>query len=254
MRATLSDIRALPGVTGIAVLSKRDGRIEHLFPAAFTDRHTERLLQLVTETYKRLRGFSRLILRFERVIVHLFNQPDYLMFVTVLPETDMRQFETVIRSKFAKIAHTLAQTQAAPEGRRLPTKTTVPPGDPVVVLIDILNTVSARLGTTRGMARVAVDWRRARDTVAEQYQVLTALAVDPSGSLSIRKGRSLEPNAETIEAFVRLAEEFFVLIETARPDAEENFHSLIERSRALLEPYGVLLFLNQRARRRVVRR
>jgi hypothetical protein len=38
MRAILSDIRALPGVTGIAVLSKRDGRIDHLFPAAVAAR------------------------------------------------------------------------------------------------------------------------------------------------------------------------------------------------------------------------
>lgn len=255
MRAILSDIRGLPGVTGIAVLSKRDGRIEHLFPAAFTDRHTDRLLQLVTDTYKRLRGFSRLILRFERVIVHLFNQPEYLMFVTVLPETDMQQLETIIRSKFIKIAHRLVQTRGAADGQHLPRRpATVPAGDPVATLIDILNAVSTRLGTERGLARLAIDWRRARDKIAEQYEVLAALAVDPSGNLSIRKGRNMSPSAETIEALVRLTEEFLVLIETARPDAEEHLHGLLERERALLEPHGVFLFFNQRARRRVARR
>jgi hypothetical protein len=257
MRAILSDIRALPGVTGIAVLGKRDGRIEHLFPAAFTDRHTERLLQLVTDTYKRLRGFSRLTLRFERVIVHLFNQPDYLMFVTVLPETDTRQLETMIRSKFVKIEHTLAQSQApAPAGnRRLPgTPSAAPPGDPIAEFVEILNKVSMQLGATRGLARVALDWRQARDRVAERYPVLTAVAINPGGSLSVRKGRRPQSNAETMEAFVRFVEEFFIIIGTARPDAEESFYSLLERSRRLLEPYGVFLFLGQNARPRVVRR
>jgi hypothetical protein len=211
-------------------------------------------LQLVTETYRRLRGFSRLSLRFERVIVHLFNQPDYLMFVTVLPDTDMRHLETVIRSKFAKISLTLTQGQLSRDnGRVSRTLSAIPPGDPITTLVDILNNVSARLGTTRGMARVAADWRRARDTAAEEFEALTALAVDPGGRLSVRKGRRLEPNAETIEAFMCLAEEFFVAIETARPEAEERFYSLLERHRQTLEPCGVFLF-SQSPRRRTVRR
>ena len=110
MRQILSDIRALSGVTGVAVIAKRTGKIEHFFPAAFTERHTQFLRELITSTYQRLRGFTRLALRFERVVVHLYNQPEYLLFVTTLPDTDTRQFEMVVNSKLGSISRELVQS------------------------------------------------------------------------------------------------------------------------------------------------
>ena len=107
MRQILSDIRAQSGVTGVAVIAKRTGKIDHLFPAAFTERHTQFLRELITSTYQRLRGFTRLALRFERVVVHLYNQPEFLLFVTTLPDTDTRQFEMVVNSKFGSISREL---------------------------------------------------------------------------------------------------------------------------------------------------
>ena len=88
MLQILRDIRAVSGVTGVAILVKHDGRMERLFPAAFTERHSEELQALVTNAYQRLRGFTRLSLRFERVVVHLFNQPEFLLLATVLPDVE----------------------------------------------------------------------------------------------------------------------------------------------------------------------
>ncbi|HSG99587.1 MAG TPA: hypothetical protein VLB27_06030 [candidate division Zixibacteria bacterium] len=249
MQAILSDIRALASVTGVAILGKRDGRVEHLFPAAFTERHTERLLELVTQTYQRLRGFERLTLRFERVIVHLFNQPNYLLFVTVLPDTNCEHFETVVRSKFARIDQSLAQSAPAPGGLRVRNgDAAVLGGDPIATFIDIFNAISRELAGSFGMTRLAADWRLARDTAAESFESLTALTVDHSGNLALRRGRYLEPTAETIQALIALSEQFFQIIGTARTAAEEPFYKHLERNRELLEPYGTFLFLQQNRR------
>jgi hypothetical protein len=246
MRAILSDIRALAGVTGVAVLGKSDGRVEHQFPAAFTDRHTERLLELVTQTYQRLRGFSRLTLRFERVIVHLFNQPEYLLLVTILPEASDQHFESVVRSKFARIGHVLAKTDPVPGGLRV--KKTGPSAtiaDPITTLIDIFNTMTQDLSGINPMSKLAADWRRARDNATQQFEVLAAVAVDTNGRLAIRKGRSPEPNAATIEAFAHLVETFLQSLGIHRTAAEESLYSQVERYRDILEPYGLFLFLGK---------
>lgn len=252
MQAILSDIRALAGVTGVAVLAKRDGHVDHLFPAAFTEKHTERLLDLITRSYQRLRGFSRLTLRFDRVIVHLFNQPEYLLLVTSLLDTDLDRFEAVVRSKFARIGQKLSARDAvaAPRGTRTVGGTQVQ-GDPIGILIRALNSVTDRLHASRGRVLVVADWRRARDDVVRTYVELAALAVDTAGHLTIRKGRHLDPTATNIEAFARLAERFFMQIGTARPVAEELFYSFLEPHRSTLEPFGFYLFLGSAERRPV---
>ncbi|HEX9749772.1 MAG TPA: hypothetical protein VGB22_00575 [candidate division Zixibacteria bacterium] len=251
MRAILSDIRAHVGVTGVAVLAKRDGAIEHLFPAAFTERHTERLIKLFTETYQRLRGFTRLTLRFERVSVHLFNQPEYLLFATVLPDSDEQQFEMVARSKFHAIALAVAnsRSKSATSARGTTGEASYGRPDPVALLINALNAMSAKMIRTRGMVRLAADWRRARDIVATVHEPLTALAVDATGRFEIRKGRQMAPTAATVEAIARLAEQFFEEVGTDRPEAEEIFYSAVERHREALEPYGLFLFLGNNARK-----
>jgi hypothetical protein len=248
MRAILSDIRALAGVTGIAVLGKKDGRIEHLFPAAFTERHTDRLLALATQTYQRLRGFNRLTLQFERVVVHLFNQAEYLLFVTALPDTNVKHFEQIIASKLERIGRELAKAPAAGVHQHLATGGKRK--DPVNTLIQVLNDMSAKIAPSHGITRIAADWRKARDQAATEHEVLAALSVDPTGGLALRKGRSLEMTAEATRAFLHLAEIFFGLIGTSRAVAEETFFALLERERTTLEPCGVFLFLNAQFQRR----
>jgi hypothetical protein len=171
--------------------------------------------------------------------------------VTVLPDTDDQHFESVVRSKFIRIDHTLARTRPDPSGLRVNKAVAGQAnGDPIKILVDILNSISKSLKGARGMKRLSIDWREARDFVAQSHEALTALSVDPSGEISIRKGRHLEPNAETVEALVRLTDRFFEAIGTARPVAEDCFYSQLERNKAILEPCGVFLFLNQGRRPR----
>jgi len=243
MRTILSNIRAHAGVTSVAVLGKRDGKIEHLFPAAFSDRHTERLLKLITSTYQRLRGFTRLSLRFQRVNIYLYNQPEYLLFVTVLPDTDMRQFNMVIQSRFQSIAQAITRRQAEANAARMRGSSNGA-DEPIHTMIDVLNDLSGQLLRKRGMVRLAADWRKARDVVATVHEPLTAVSIDAAGRFSVRKGRQIRANAETVEAFARLITQFLEELGTMRPEAEEILYSLLEDNREVLEPCGIFLFLN----------
>jgi len=258
MRTILSDIRALAGVTGVAVVAKRDGRIERLFPAAFTEQHTQRLLDLVTSTYQRLHGFTRLALRFERVVVHLFNQPEYLLFVTVLPDIDSRQLETLAYSKFNAIARALARPEASPP-RNAPSRkpatrgtgsqfTGDPAGDPVAILIKACNTLSDMMADSRGRIRLAADWRKAREYANQDDGALAPLFIDAAGRMEIRKGQAILAQAAVIDAFARMIDCFLEGLGTARTIAEEEFYALLEPRRPVLEPAGLYLYLGSTAR------
>ncbi len=266
MRQILSDIRALAGVTGVAVIAKRTGKIDHLFPAAFTDRHTQFLRELITSTYQRLRGFTRLALRFERVVVHLYNQPEYLLFVTTLPDTDTRHFEMVVNSKFGSISRELVQSGNA----MVPGTTTVAPARPttsaatssparlttddaIIRLMSACNSLADQLAESRGRLRLSNDWRKARDLANCTSGVLDPIMVDAAGRLQMRKGHSLPTTAVVMSAFAVMINSFFETLDTQRTMAEEEFYMLLRPHRALLEPAGFFMYLDRQQRSKVAR-
>lgn len=255
MRQILSDIRALPGVTGVAVITKRTGHVEHLFPAAFTDNHTRFLRELITTTYQRLHGFTRLALRFERVIVHLYNQPEYLLFVTVLPDTDTRQFEQVVNSKFGAVSRHLGQSPGALSQPGMQTRpssiSTVTPhssSETVTRLLAACNHLTDALADSRGRVNLANDWRLARDIAGAIDPSLEGLTIDAAGRLNIRKGCTLTPNADLMSAFAKMMESFLDGLGTQRIMAEEELYMLLEPHRALYEPAGLYMYLGHKAR------
>lgn len=271
MRQILSDIRALSGVTGVAVIAKRTGKIDHLFPAAFTERHTQFLRELITSTYQRLRGFTRLALRFERVVVHLYNQPEYLLFVTTLPDTDTRHFEMVVNSKFGSISRELVNSGNA----MVPGTATVSPmrpttvaqstvhtqapkrettDDAIIRLMTACNSLTDQLADSRGRLRLANDWRKARDLANGTSGVLDPIMVDAAGRLQMRKGNSLPTTAVVMSAFAVMIDSFFETLDTQRTMAEEEFYMLLRPHRAMLEPAGFFMYLDQQQNRARVSR
>lgn len=268
MRQILSDIRALSGVTGVAVISKRTGKIDHFFPAAFTERHTHFLRELIASTYQRLRGFTRLALRFERVVVHLYNQPEYLLFITTLPDTDTRHFEMVVNSKFGSISRELVQsgntmapgttilTPARPTTvaqSTAPTAARVTTDDAILRLMTACNSLTDQLADSRGRLRLSNDWRKARDLANGTSNVLDPIMVDAAGRLQMRKGYSLPTTAVVMSTFAVMIDTFLDSLETQRTMAEEEFYMLLRPHRALLEPAGFFMYLDHKQRSQTAR-
>lgn len=261
MRQILSDIRAQSGVTGVAVIAKRSGKIEQLFPAAFTERHTQFLHELITSTYQRLRGFTRLALRFERVVVHLYNQPEFLLFVTTLPDTDTRQFEMVVNSKFGSIVRELglghinssvSEKPAAVRGGAAPSthKPSAPATDEAIIrILTACNSLTDQLADSRGRLRLSNDWRKARDLASSAGGTLDPIMVDAAGRLHVKKGQALPSTAVVMSAVALMVDTFLCTLDTQRTMAEEEFYMLLRPHRALLEPAGFFMYLDQRQKR-----
>jgi hypothetical protein len=255
----LRDIRAVSGVTGVAVLVKQDGRMERLFPAAFTERHSEELQKMVTNAYQRLRGFSRLSLRFERVVVHLFNQPEFLLFATVLPDVEEAIFETVVKSKLPAITRSLARSAPKP-AKRAPGASSAsdsapnrpPIGDVVRVVLDAFSRVTQEFGPSIGLSRVASVWREVRDRVTMENVAIAAIEVDPVGQFSMRKGRYVQSSAANVESLAQIWLGFLNALGTNAPDAETVFFRSIEPYHDLLEYHGFFHFLKSHRRGRRV--
>jgi len=259
MRPILRDIRAIAGVTGVAVIIKQNGKVESMFPAAFTERHTEELLKLITAGYQRLRGFNRLSLRFQRVVVHLVNQPEFLLFATVLPDIDEHLFETIVRSKLPSIGRTLVrQNEAAHVERHGGVRSQAQPDRVVSVLIQSCNALAHIISEKVSLTGVASAWRQSRESAVTLNDALAALEVDAGGKLNIRKGRVFTPSPDNMKSFAGMVQQFFSLLGTAGTTAEGAFYALLEPHRDLLEEFGFFHFMreatspaNSRRRRRV---
>jgi hypothetical protein len=248
MRPILRDIRAVAGVTGVAVIVKQDGHVESLFPAAFTQQHTEELLKLITAAYQRLRGFNWLSLRFERVVVHLLNQPEFLLFATVLPDIDEHLFETIVKSKLPSIGRELSRENERGRGERAgSTKSQAQPERAVSVLIQACNALAHILGDKVSLTGVASAWRQARGTATSDNDALAALEVDAGGKLNILKGRVLPPSADSMKAIAEMVQRFFTSLGTAGTTAEGAFYALLEPHRHMLEEYGFYYFMREAA-------
>jgi hypothetical protein len=230
----------------VAVIIKQNGHVESMFPAAFTPRHTEELLKLVTMGYQRLRGFNRLSLRFERVVVHLLNQPEFLLFATVLPDIDEHLFETIVKSKLPTIGRTLMrQSESTRSERRGGTKNQASPERVVRVLIQACNALAHIIGEKVSLTGVASAWRQARETVTATNDALAALEVDAGGRINVRKGHVFAPTADNMKALAGMVQQFFTLLGTAGTTAEGAFYALLEPHRDLLEEYGFLHFMRE---------
>lgn len=247
MRPILRDIRAVAGVTGVAVITKRNGQVESVFPAAFTERHTEELLKLITAGYQQLRGFNRLSLRFQRMVVHLINQPEFLLFATVLPDVDEHLFETILKSKLPSIGRALVRQNDRAQGERRGVRSQAQPEHVVSLLLQACNALAHIISEKVSLTGVASAWRQSRETAVMLNDALAALEVDAGGKLNVRKGRVLTPSADNMKSFAGMVLQFFSLLGTAGTAAEGAFYALLEPHREVLQEYGFFHFMRESA-------
>ncbi len=243
IRTFLRDIRAVGGVTGVAILRKRDGFTEHIFPAAFSEEHFHRLYEMLVEAYRQLRGFSCLIMSFERVTVHLFNQNEFLLLATTLPDLDQRVFEMVVKSKLLVLDRVLDKIPIVgkPAAGRAPERPDS--STPLRAVLWTMNQLSDKLIADAGRTRVVRYWWEARKAVTDPQAVLSLFTVDPNGHWTVRKGKSLLESPQTSRALAETTELFLEKLGNLQPLGQEIFNSLITSNRINLEVSGFLHYL-----------
>jgi len=243
VKTILRDIRAVGGVTGVALVRKRDGYSERIFPAAFTEKHSAAVHDILAKVYRQLRGFSRLMLTFERVTVHLFNRPELLLLVTTLPEHDQRVFELVVNSKFAALDRALDNIPAISKINGRPAVSSKEDVNPIEIILDTVNRFSDKLVGECGRARVSQHWRDARKTVGIKFPVLALFTVDGNAHWAIRKGQQLGEEMHIGQAWAELLLAFLDKLGPLQPLGREIFATLAERYRRQLDETGLLHFL-----------
>jgi len=243
IKSILRDIRAVGGVTGIALLRKRDGYSEKIFPAAFSEEHSVRLYETLAEVYRHLRGFSHLTLSFERVTVYLFNRPEFLLLVTTLPDLDFRVFDLVVKSKFAALDRALDNIPAAGKPDKGKSRQAAASESPIGAILHALNRLSDKLIEECGRARVSRCWRDARKSIGDTDPLLSALAVDGNGHWAVRKGQPDPSGVQAVRALSELTILFLEQLGPLQPLGKEIFASIATKNRSLLESSGFLHFL-----------
>lgn len=243
VRTALRDIRAVDGVTGVTILRKRDGYTERIFPAAFSDEHFDRLYEMLVEAYRHLRGFSYLIMTFERVTVHLFNQNEFLLLATTLPDNDQRVFEMVVKSKFPALERILDKIPIGGEPAARQTQGSATSAAPLDPVLQTLNLLSDTLIAKVGRARTTRCWWEARKSLTGSPAVLSLLTVDPNGHWAVRKGKSLTETPEVCRALAEITGLFLAELGTLQTLGHEILSTLLHRHRSQLESSGFLHYL-----------
>lgn len=235
IKPILRDIRAIGGVTGVAVLRKRDGFTEHIFPAAFSEDHFKQLYGMLVEAYRGLRGFSRLNLTFERVTIHLFSQSEFLLLVTTQPEVDQRVFEMVVKSKLSALERMLDMTPIVGENADDADDQPATSGAPLHAVLGTINELSDGLIAEIGRARVTHCWWEARKTASQAADILTQFSVDPNGHWAVRKGHSHLPEADAGRALAEVTELLLEKLGNLQPVGREALYAIVFRNRDYLE-------------------
>ena len=243
IKSILRDVRAVRGVTGVALLRKRDGYTENIFPAAFTEEHAAALYKILVSVYRQLRGFSRLMLSFERVTLFLYNRPEFLLLVTTQIDLDQQMFELVVNSKFTALHRALDSIPVTGKPLAHTATRAASSLSSTELILDAMNRLSDKLIAECGRAQVTRDWREARKTVGITHPLLSLFSVDGNGHWAIRRGQQPEAGIRTTEALAGLILVFIDKLGPLQRQAKEIFATVIERDRELLEKFGFFNFL-----------
>ena len=243
IKPILRDIRAVTGVTGVALLRKRDGYSDDIFPAAFTAQHVGELYRILADVYRHLRGFARLVLTYDRVTVYLYNQPEYLLLATTLPDLDRRTFEVVINSKLSALVRVL--DAIPPKGRPVEAAAREPVagGSAIDPVLETFNRLSDRLTSECGRTQVSRCWREARRSAGVTYPVLSLFTVDANGHWNVRKGQQTFSGSEASRALADVAERFLEQLGPFQPRGMEILGALVAHDTNRLEQAGFVHFL-----------
>ncbi len=246
IKPVLRDIRAVAGVTGVAILRKRDGYTEHIFPAAFSSEHYRQLYEMLVTAYRQLRGFSRLNLTFERVNVQLFSQNEFLLLVTTQPNVDQHVFEMVVKSKLPALDRMLDMTPIVDKPTGPDAVKKQPTGTQLQGVLDTVNGLSDELIAEIGRARVTHCWWEARKAATDAPAVLSQFSVGPNGHWAIRKGKTIPRESDAGQTLAEVTELFLEKLGSMQQVGRETLYSKIFRNRDNLEGSNFLHHLQSK--------
>jgi predicted regulator of Ras-like GTPase activity (Roadblock/LC7/MglB family) len=186
MESILSDIKAVPGVTGVMVLAKDTLESYHLLPASFTSRSIRDVGERLSRLAQRLPPHSRLNLKFENGLGLVYNLNKSVVLIFGRQDVDFSLLGLVLKSALQSIERRVESLKDRKE-EVVKTESFVVDKDSLNLLIEAINMVAQGYVKDKGIFWVTKNLRRAKENVIKEFPLVSGFYVDNHGRVSVLK-------------------------------------------------------------------
>lgn len=211
MERILSDIRSVPGVSGILVLDKNTLESYHLVPATFSTSSIKNMGIKLFKLAEKMSEESRLDLKFEHGIGLVYNLEKSVILIFGRSDLNFSILGFVLKSSLQAIERKLT---ARPEElfKTPPRYTTDEPTQLTTfvvdkkvlgLLIEAVNLVAKGLTEAQGSFWVSRNLRKSKERVVEEFPLIANFYVDNNATISLIKGKEGLLNENLIIALIK---------------------------------------------------
>jgi hypothetical protein len=238
METILSEIGAVPGVTGAMVLAKHSRDFYHLLPSTFTQRAIAEVGERLLGLSERLAPHSRLNLKFECGIGLVYNLERSVILIFGQPDMDFSLLGLTLKWALQSIERKLEEEPPQPvQPKKI--STCAIDRDKLELLIEAINLVAEGYAEDRGTFWVTKNLRKAKEDVIKEFPQVKSFYVDNDGSVSILSASEQMLDQKTSLALVKWIDLFLKEApHPARRDRVANVRELTARISKPLEGIG----------------
>jgi hypothetical protein len=186
MERILSDIKAVPGVTGAMVLAKQSLNCYHLLPASFTPRSIKQVGIKLVNLSEKLPPHSRLNLKFDNGIGLVYNLERSVVLIFGRSSLDFSLLGLVLKSALQSIERKIQRETSELDQDKKTFIFMIDKAD-LNLLIEAINLVAEGYAKDQGIFWVTQNLRKAKEDVIKEFPQISSLYVDNNGKVSILK-------------------------------------------------------------------
>ncbi|MGB8656819.1 MAG: hypothetical protein WCE90_03430 [Candidatus Zixiibacteriota bacterium] len=188
MEKILTDIRAVPGVTGALVVAKRSRVCYHLLPPGFTAGSTQEVTTRLLKLSEKMPPSSRLDLKFDNGIGLVYNLERSVVLIFGGANLDTSLLGLVLKSALQSIERKLEEL--IPEVDQVPQVSTITVDkESLSLLIEAINLVAKGYVKEQGTYRVTRNLRKTKEDVIVEFPQVSSFYVDNDGRVSVMKAK-----------------------------------------------------------------
>jgi len=204
MDKILANIRTVPGVIGTIVIDKRRALTYQLMPASFGSEEVKNIALPLLALGQAIEQNMALDFFFESGLVRLYSKAEQVVLILGRPELNLNALGVVCREAIPAISRKFAHGQLGVSSRSSAEYTDAGPD----FLLKAINIISTNCVDKIGAYMVTKNLRRAKDELAEKYQILSSVSVDNNGVAAFIRGMPTSADEDTLTAFAHWANQF----------------------------------------------
>ena len=202
MNRILADIKAVQGVTGVAIVDLQKSVTYKLLPAHLDNDQVRRLGASLFDLSQKAKGPVRLDLKFDNGTAILVKLNRAAIFVYGRPSLNQSLLKLVLKSSVSAIERRLS---AGSEVRQASHHKTLgaPSLDYVETLVKTANQIALSYGRYVGIYLVGQRMRQAREELLAEFPFLANFSVGNDGSVAMIQGKKISASDNLVLGFAR---------------------------------------------------